>query len=83
MDRIKASVRKNIVAGLLIAIPASLTYLLLVFVVTRFDDVLLPGVIWILRKSGADVPDNFNLPGLGFAAAFLSILNLSTSSSTV
>jgi len=66
MKMIKGTIKKNIIAGLLVTVPVSLTYIVLKFVITRIDALVVPVVSKII---GAKAMENFNgyfVPGMGF-----------------
>ena len=66
MKMIKGTIKKNIIAGLLVTVPVLLTYIVLKFVITRIDALVVPVVSKII---GEKVMDNFNgyfVPGMGF-----------------
>ncbi|MFQ5717179.1 MAG: DUF502 domain-containing protein [Nitrospinales bacterium] len=73
MQRLKAALKKNIAAGLLIMLPACLTFFLLAFVISGTDEALAPVVSELIRFSGIPLPHDFHLPGLGFMIIFLLI----------
>lgn len=73
MQRLKAILKKNIAAGLLLMLPACLTFFLLAFVISGVDEALAPVVSALIRFSGIPLPHDFYLPGLGFMIIFLLI----------
>lgn len=73
MHRLKTVIKKNILAGLLITIPAGLTFFLLSFVNSKVDQALSPVIIETARFAGIPLPQNFSLPGLGLVVIVLLI----------
>ena len=68
MRKIKGAIKKNIIAGLLVTVPVALTYVILKFVITRIDEMMVPVVSKII---GEKAMENFNayfVPGMGFFA---------------
>lgn len=65
--------RKNFLAGLLVTVPLALTYLLFSFLMRKLDQLVAPLVRGIILKTGAPLPEDFHLPGLGFFITFLLI----------
>ena len=62
-------IRRSLIAGLILLIPAALTYLVVRFVFDVVDGVLKPWIEWILEQFGVD----WTLPGPGVAAAVILI----------
>jgi len=63
---IKGTIKKNIIAGLLVTVPVLLTYIVLKFVITWIDALVVPVVSKII---GEKAMENFNVyfvPGMGF-----------------
>ncbi len=58
--------KKSFLAGLLVTIPLALTYLLFSFLMRKLDHLMAPLVREIILKTGAPLPEDFHLPGLGF-----------------
>ncbi len=69
----KKAFEKYMIAGLLIVIPVGLTYFLLTFVISGVDHAMAPVVAKIIRQTHAPLPEDFQLPGLGFFLIFLFI----------
>ncbi len=69
----KKALEKYMIAGLLIVIPVGLTYFLLTFVVSGVDHAMAPVVANIIRQTHAPLPEDFQLPGLGFFLIFLFV----------
>ena len=60
----KNTLKKNLIAGLLVTIPAALTYMILSFVITRADKAMKPVIAGILGSQ--NIKDRHSL-NLGFA----------------
>ncbi len=58
--------KKSFLAGLLVTIPLALTYLLFSFLMRKLDHLMAPLVREVILKTGAPLPEDFHLPGLGF-----------------
>ena len=71
---VKKKIKKYFIAGLLIIIPAGLTYFLFSFVNSWLDESLVPVINGLIEKSGFKVPDKFYLPGTGFFILFSLII---------
>ncbi len=71
---IKTKIKKNIIAGLLVVIPAGLTYFLFTFINSGLDESLVPLIHDLIHKAGIEIPDKFYLPGTGFFILFLLII---------
>ena len=73
MQKIKGAIKKNIIAGLLVTVPVALTYIILEFVITRIDEMMVPVVSKII---GEKTMENFNgyfVPGMGFLLLILFV----------
>ena len=62
----KKAFKKNLIAGLLVTIPAGLTYMILSFVITRVDRAMAPAIKGILGPQGLDLMEEWYVPGMGF-----------------
>jgi uncharacterized membrane protein len=67
----KKALKKNLIAGLLVSVPAALTYMILSFVITRVDKGMEPVIVGILGPQNLKLMDEWHIPGLGFL--FLAI----------
>ena len=67
----KKALKKNLIAGLLVTIPAALTYMILSFVITRVDKAMEPVIVGILGPQNLKLMDEWHIPGMGFL--FLAI----------
>ncbi len=67
----KKAFKKNLIAGLLVTIPAALTYMILSFVITRVDRAMKPIVTGILGPQNIKLMEEWHVPGMGFL--FLAI----------
>ena len=63
---IKGTIKKNIIAGLLVTIPVSLTYIILKFVITRIDALVVPVVSKIIGEKAMENFNGYFVPGMGF-----------------
>lgn len=70
----KNFIKNNLIAGLLVVLPVGLTYILLAFVINGLDRSMAPVISDFIIWSGAPLPENFHLPGLGFAVVGIFIL---------
>ena len=68
---LKKALKKNLIAGLLVTIPAALTYMILSFVITRVDKAMKPVITGILGFENIKFMEDWHIPGMGFL--FLSI----------
>lgn len=69
----KKAFKKNLIAGLLVTIPAGLTYIVLSFVITRIDSAMAPVVKGIFGPHGMQLLEEWNIPGMGFLLLALFI----------
>ena len=67
----KQALKKNLIAGLLVTIPAALTYMILSFVITRVDKGMEPVIVGVLGPQNLKIMDEWHIPGMGFL--FLAI----------
>ena len=67
----KKELKKNLIAGLLVTVPAALTYMILSFVITRVDKAMEPVIVGILGPQNLRLMDEWHIPGMGFL--FLAI----------
>ena len=67
----KKALKKNLIAGLLVTVPAALTYMILSFVITRVDKAMEPVIVRILGTQILKLMDEWHIPGMGFL--FLAI----------
>ena len=68
---LKKALKKNLIAGLLVTVPAALTYMILSFVITRVDKAMEPVIVRILGPQILKLMDEWHIPGMGFL--FLAI----------
>ena len=66
MKMIKGTIKKNIIAGLLVTVPVSLTYIVLKFVITRIDALVVPVVSKIIGEKAMESFNGYFVPGMGF-----------------
>jgi uncharacterized membrane protein len=67
----KKALKKNLIAGLLVTVPAALTYMILSFVITRVDKAMEPVIVGILGPQNLKLMDEWHIPGMRFL--FLAI----------
>ena len=67
----KKALKKNLIAGLLVTVPAALTYMVLSFVITRVDKAMEPVIVGVLGPQNLKIMDEWHIPGMGFL--FLAI----------
>ncbi len=72
----KKTFKKNLIAGLLVTIPAGLTYIILSFVITRVDSAMAPVVKGIFGPQGMQLLEEWNIPGTGFLLLALFIIGV-------
>ena len=70
----KKAMKKNLIAGLLVTIPAALTYMILSFVITRVDKGMKPVIIGILGPQNIKLMEEWHIPGMGFVFLVLFII---------
>ncbi|MEC8957234.1 MAG: DUF502 domain-containing protein [Nitrospinota bacterium] len=70
----KKALKKNLIAGLLVTIPAALTYMILSFVITRVDRSMKPVVIGVLGPQNINLMEEWHIPGMGFIFLVLFII---------
>ena len=70
----KKAIKKNLIAGLLVTIPAALTYMILSFVITRVDKGMKPVVTGILGPQNIKLMEEWHIPGMGFVFLVLFII---------
>ena len=67
----KKALKKNLIAGLLVTVPAALTYMILSFVITSVDKAMEPVIVGVLGPQNLKLMDEWHIPGMGFL--FLAI----------
>ena len=70
----KKAFKKNLIAGLLVTIPAGLTYMILAFVITRVDRAMAPAIKGIFGSQGLYLMEKWHIPGMGFLLLGLLLL---------
>jgi uncharacterized membrane protein len=73
---LKKALKKNLIAGLLVTIPAGLTYMILSFVITRVDRTMEPVINRIFGPQGLHLMEEWHIPGLGFLLLGLFIIGV-------
>lgn len=74
MHKLKNAIKKNLLAGLLVTVPAALTYIVLSFVITRVDRAMEPVTAKLLGPSGLRIMEEYHIPGMGFLLILLFII---------
>jgi len=72
----KKAFKKNLIAGLLVTIPAGLTYMILSFVITRVDKAMAPAIQGIFGQQGLQLMEEWHIPGMGFLLLALFIIGV-------
>ncbi len=72
----KKAFKKNLIAGLLVTIPAGLTYMILSFVITRVDRAMAPVIKGIFGPQILHLMEELNIPGMGFLLLVLFIIGV-------
>ena len=72
----KKAFKKNLIAGLLVTIPAGLTYMILSFVITRVDKAMTPAIKGIFGSRGLNLMQEWHIPGMGFLLLGLFIIGV-------
>ncbi len=70
----KKALKKNLIAGLLVTIPAALTYMVLSFVITRVDKAMKPVIAGVLGFQNIRLMEEWHIPGMGFLFLVLFII---------
>jgi len=70
----KKALKKNLIAGLLVTIPAALTYMILSFVITRVDKAMKPVITGVLGFQNIKLMEEWHIPGMGFLFLILFII---------
>ena len=78
MKKFKKTFRKNIIAGLLVTVPAALTYMVLAFVVNRMDRMMAPLIPKLFGDQVVLWLEKYPIPGIGFLliVAFIILVGL-------
>ncbi|KMP10666.1 hypothetical protein UR09_05550 [Candidatus Nitromaritima sp. SCGC AAA799-A02] len=74
MQWLKGAIKKNMIAGLLVTVPAAFTYIILEFVITRVDRMMAPVIPKIIGESGMELLKEYPIPGIGFLLLILFII---------
>jgi uncharacterized membrane protein len=72
----KKAFKKNLIAGLLVTIPAGLTYMILSFVITRVDRAMAPVINGVFGSQVLHLMEESNIPGMGFLLLALFIIGV-------
>ena len=74
MQTLRGTIKKNMIAGLLVTVPAALTYIVLEFIITAVDGMMDPVLSKILGEQGMEILEEYPVPGIGFLFIILFIL---------
>lgn len=74
MKKLRKAIKKNIIAGLLVTVPAALTYLVLTFVIRNVDRVMDPVLTKVFGPTGLQWMEEYHIPGTGFLLLVLFIV---------
>lgn len=72
----KKAFKKNLIAGLLVTIPAGLTYMILSFVITRVDRAMAPLIQGAFGPQGLYFMEEWYIPGMGFLLLGIFIIGV-------
>jgi uncharacterized membrane protein len=73
MQKVKGAIKKNIIAGLLVTVPVALTYIILEFVITRIDEMMVPVVSKVVNEKAMEHFNGYFIPGMGFLLLILFV----------
>jgi uncharacterized membrane protein len=73
MQVVRGTIKKNMIAGLLVTVPVAFTYIILEFVITRVDGLMVPIVSKIIGEKGMEIFKAYSVPGMGFLLLVLFI----------
>ena len=73
MQKIKGAIKKNIIAGLLVTVPVALTYIILEFVITRIDEMMVPVISKLIGEKAMENFNGYFVPGMGFLLLILFV----------
>ena len=73
MQVVRGAIKKNMIAGLLVTVPVAFTYIILEFVITRVDGLMVPIVSKIIGEKGMEIFKAYSVPGMGFLLLILFI----------
>lgn len=74
MKKLRKAIKKNIIAGLLVTVPAALTYLVLAFVIRNVDKAMDPVLTRVFGPTGLMWMEEYHFPGAGFVLLVLFIV---------
>ena len=73
MQVVRGTIKKNMIAGLLVTVPVAFTYIILEFVITRVDGLMVPIVSKIIGEKAMENFNEYFVPGMGFLLLILII----------
>ena len=74
MEWLRVTIKKNMIAGLLVTIPVAFTYIIFDFVVTWVDRIMAPVIPKIIGEPGMRLLEQYPVPGVGFLFLVLFIV---------
>ena len=74
MKKLRKAIKKNLIAGLLVTVPAALTYLVLAFVIRNVDKAMDPVLTRVFGPTGLKWMEEYHFPGAGFILLVLFIV---------
>lgn len=74
MKKLRKAIKKNLIAGLLVTVPAALTYLVLAFVIRNVDRAMDPLITRLFGPTGLKWMEEYHFPGAGFMLLVLFIV---------
>jgi uncharacterized membrane protein len=73
MQTLRGAIKKNMIAGLLVTVPVAFTYIILEFVITRVDGLIVPIVSKVIGERGMEILKDYSVPGMGFLLLIIFI----------
>ena len=73
MQVVRGTIKKNMIAGLLVTVPVAFTYIILEFVITRIDEMMVPVVSKIIGEKAMESFNGYFVPGMGFLLLILFV----------
>ena len=73
MQVVRGTIKKNMIAGLLVTVPVAFTYIIFEFMITRVDGLMMPIVSKIIGEKGMEIFKAYSVPGMGFLLLVLFI----------
>ena len=73
MQVVRGTIKKNMTAGLLVTVPVAFTYIILEFVITLVDGLMVPIVSKIIGEKAMENFNGYFVPGMGFLLLILFV----------